>query len=209
MELNAQDLIGGFDRIGIVAFALSGVAVGVRAKLDIFGLLVMGVVTAIGGGMLRDVALGDVPLAMERADYLLWALGSAAFAIVVALSRWDIPRLAVAIADAAGLGAFAVAGALVAMEADLPIPAVLLLAVLTATGGGVMRDLLADRTPMVLRAEVTASAALLGGLLVVLLEPISLELAAAVGVLAAAQFRITSLGYDLHLPIPTASSNRV
>ena len=205
MELDAQDLIGGFDRIGIVAFALSGVALGLRARLDIFGLLVMGVVTAVGGGMLRDIALGDVPLALERADYLLWAIGASVFAVCVAVSRWDMPLLAVSIADAAGLCAFAVAGALAGMEADLPIPAVLLLAALTATGGGVMRDLLADRTPLVLHAEINASAALLGGLTMVLLEPVSLEVAAAPGVLLAAQLRVTSLVYDLHLPVPTTS----
>jgi len=206
MELNAHDLIGGFDRIGIVAFALSGVALGVRARLDIFGLLVMGVVTAVGGGMLRDIALGDVPLALERGDYLLWALGSAAFAILVAVSRWDIPLLVVSVADAAGLGAFAVAGALVGIEAGLPIPAVLLLAVVTATGGGVLRDLMGNRMPLVLHAEINASAALLGGLATVLIEPVSLEIAAAVGVLLTAQLRVTGLVYDLHLPVPKAAN---
>lgn len=71
MNLDPADLVLIFDRIGIVAFAISGVQVGARRNLDVFGLLIMGLVTATGGGVMRDVVLGRLPLLFDREDYLL------------------------------------------------------------------------------------------------------------------------------------------
>ncbi|MGE5595917.1 MAG: trimeric intracellular cation channel family protein, partial [Hyphomicrobiales bacterium] len=163
MSLDIADLVPALDRIGIVAFALSGVQVGARRHLDVFGLLVMGVVTATGGGLVRDALLVRVPFVLAHDDYLLWAVLSSAVAIAIIWAGRTMPGWIVALADAAGLGAFAAAGALAAIHADLELPAVLILAIVTATGGGVIRDLLADRVPLVLRSEVNATAAVLGG----------------------------------------------
>jgi len=77
VELSATEIVGVLDRVGLVAFAFSGVEVGVRRRLDVFGLLVMGVITATGGGVMRDVILGHVPLLLAEPDYFLWALGGA------------------------------------------------------------------------------------------------------------------------------------
>jgi uncharacterized membrane protein YeiH len=154
------------DWIGIVAFAISGVAVGVRRQLDLYGLLALGLTTAIGGGATRDVLLGDVPRAFTdaNAEYLLFATAASAAAIVAAALEWRLPDRLLAAADAAGTGAFAVTGALLAREAGLAWPAGIVLAILTATGGGVLRDLLANRVPMVLRTELNATGAALGGI---------------------------------------------
>ncbi len=205
MDLSLEDLVTLFDRVGIVAFAISGVEVGVRKRLDVFGLLVMGTVTATGGGLMRDLVVARLPFVIDREDYLLWAVGASAVAIAIAWGERTIPRPLLAAADAVGLGAFAAAGALVGISADLGLPAVILLAILTATGGGVVRDLLAARVPLVLRAEVNASAAAVGGLVVWLIEPLSTETAALAGVLTAATIRILSIAFNLHLPIPGVS----
>jgi uncharacterized membrane protein YeiH len=202
VDLSLEDLVALFDRIGIVAFAISGVEVGVRKRLDVFGLLVMGVVTATGGGLMRDLVLNRLPFVIEHEDYLLWAVGSSAVAIGFAWRERSTPRPLLAVADAVGLGAFAAAGALAGLGADLQLPAVVLLAILTATGGGVVRDLLADRVPLVLRSEVNASAAALGGLVVWAVEPAGNGWAALAGALTAAVIRIVSIALDLHLPIP-------
>jgi len=204
VDFSAGDIVGILDRAGIVAFAFSGVEVGVRRKLDVFGLLVMGIVTATGGGVMRDVILGRLPLLFERPDYLLWAAGASLVAILVVSRQRRVPRLLLSVADAAGLGAFAAAGALVAISADLSLPAVLLVAVLTATGGGVIRDLLADRVPLVLRSEVNATAAAIGGFSVWLAEPVSTGGAALLGVAVAALVRVAGLAFNLHLPHPGA-----
>lgn len=202
MDFDAADVVTLFDRVGIVAFAISGVEVGARRRLDIFGLLVMGVVTATGGGAIRDAAIGHVPLVIERADYLLWAGAASVFAIGLTWARKAVPRPLVAASDAVGLGAFAVAGAIAAIEADLALPGVLLLAVVTATGGGVVRDLLADRVPQVLRSEVNATAAAAGGLATWALEPVATGAAALAGLAVAAGIRLAGVWLDLNLPVP-------
>ena len=202
MDFDSADLVGILDRAGIVAFAFSGVEVGVRRRLDIFGLLVMGIVTSTGGGAMRDVVIGRLPLVFDRPDYLAWAVGSALLAIVLIWRRRRFPRFVLAIADAAGLGAFATAGALAGVEADLNLPAVILLAILTAVGGGVIRDLLADRVPLVLRSEVNATAAALGGASVWLAHDVSLGGAALLGVGVTALVRVGGLAFNLDLPRP-------
>lgn len=202
MHLTVTELIDILDRVGLVAFALGGVEVGVRRRLDVFGLLVMGVVTATGGGLMRDVIVGRLPLVIDRWDYVLWPIAGSLLAIWLVSARRSFPKSLLAVADAAGLGAFSAAGALVAIQADLPVPAVVLLAILTATGGGVVRDLLADRVPMVLRSEVNATAAGIGGLAVWAFEPVSTGGAALLGVAVAALVRVGGLAFDLHLPHP-------
>ncbi len=202
MHFTAAELVGAFDRIGMVAFALSGVEIGSRRQLDIFGLLVMGIVTATGGGLVRDLIIGRVPFVIERWDYLVWAAVASAVGIALVIAHRNIPRPIIDIADAAGLGAFTVAGALAGIHADLPVTAVIVLAVVTATGGGVVRDLLADRVPVVLRTEANATAAVLGGIVVWLVDPFWTGGAALLGLAVTLLVRVLSIAFDLHLPIP-------
>ena len=202
VHVSATELVGILDRVGIVAFAFSGVEVGSRRRLDAFGLLVMGLVTATGGGLLRDVILGRLPYVIAREDYLLWAVGSTVLAIALVWRNRSMPRWLLVLADAAGLGAFAVAGALAAIHSGLAVPAVVAMAILTAVGGGVLRDLMADQVPLVLRAEVNATAAALGGLAVWALDPVSTGGAAIAGVAITAALRIGSVALNLHLPVP-------
>lgn len=202
IDVNALELVRALDRVGIAAAALSGVEVGVRKRLDVFGLVVMGVVTATGGGLIRDVVAGRVPFVISHPDYLLWALISSSIAILVLALGRRVPAPLLAVAAAVGLGAFAAAGALVAIEAGLSFPAAVILAIVTATGGGVIRDLLAAQVPLVLRSEVNATAAGLGGAVVWMLEPWSTGFAALAGLGVAALLRVVTLAFDIHLPIP-------
>jgi len=200
--VDSAEIIGALDRAGMVAFALSGVEVGARKRLDLFGLLVMGVVTATGGGLMRDTVLRETPRVLAHWDYLAWAVAASVLAIVVVASGRVLPRGILAAADAGGLGAFAAAGAIAALRADLPVTAVVILAIVTATGGGVIRDLLANRVPLVLRAEVNATAAALGGVVVWALDPVSTGAAALAGAGAATAVRAASVAFNLHLPRP-------
>jgi len=202
VHLSITELIGILDRGGLVAFALSGVEVGYRRKLDLFGLFVMGIVTAAGGGLMRDVAIGRLPLVLDKPDYLFWAVLGSVIGILLVWRRRKVPKPLLDIAEAAGLGAFATAGALAAIRADLALPAGILLAILTATGGGVVRDLLADRVPLVLRSEVNATAAALGGLALWVAEPVSTSGAALLGVATTALVKVAGQAFNLHLPAP-------
>ena len=150
------------DMLGIFVFAISGALVAVRKELDIFGVLVLAGTTGLGGGFIRDVLIGAVPpAALADWRYLVVPLvaGLATFYFHPAIGRME--RL-VNVFDAAGLGLFCVTGALKALAFGLgPVPAALM-GMLTAIGGGVARDLLAGRVPVVLRSEIYATPALVG-----------------------------------------------
>jgi uncharacterized membrane protein YeiH len=147
---------------GIFVFALSGGLVAVRKHLDIFGVLVLAGTTGLGGGFLRDVLIDATPpAALDDWRYLLVpvAAGLTTFVFHPALGRME--RL-VNILDAAGLGLFCVTGALKALEYGLgPIPAALM-GMVTGIGGGMARDLLAGRVPVVFSSELYATPALAG-----------------------------------------------
>lgn len=153
------------DFVGVFAFALSGGLAGVRRHLDIFGILVLAFTTALGGGIVRDVLLGETPPAnITNLPLLLTALAGGL------LPFWfsgtiDRARRLVLVADAAGLGAFAVAGSLKAIELGHPGIEAVMVGVITAAGGGVLRDVMSGTVPSVFSPELYALPALLGALL--------------------------------------------
>jgi len=152
------------DYLGTFAFAISGALKAVRREMDIFGLIVLAVVTAIGGGTIRDVMLGLRPFWFTDPNYILLSL-LAAFA-VFALYRLVSRRETVLMwFDAIGLGAFTVIGASKAMLYGLGFVPTVVLACLTGIGGGIIRDMLAGDVPVVLRKEVYASASILGAMI--------------------------------------------
>jgi len=142
------------DLTGVFVFALTGALVAVRKRLDIFGTLVIAFVTGLGGGLIRDVLLGDVPPpGLTDWRYLLAAslAGVATFFWHPVVARWENIILTL---DAAGLALFCVNGAVKASEAGLSVVPAALLGMITAIGGGMLRDVLANRVPVVLEANV-------------------------------------------------------
>ncbi|UTF55461.1 trimeric intracellular cation channel family protein [Natronosalvus rutilus] len=150
--------------IGLVAFALVGSAKAIRAEFDLFGVTVVGLVTAFAGGATRDVLVGRVPLALQNVGEV--ALGLLGVCLAVVLYAWlEAPddRPITLYADAIGLAAFATAGAIVAIEIGLPAFGVVAIATINAVGGGAFADLLLDRSPFILFEDFYASCAVLGG----------------------------------------------
>jgi len=167
MPVDVPALALALDLLGTFVFGLSGGTLAVRRGLDLVGVLALSVAAALAGGMLRDVLLGATPVAaLADARYLLAALGAGlvAFLATPLVQRLGKPVMAF---DALGLGLFAVTGCRKALAYGLDPPAALLLGVLTAVGGGVVRDLLVAEVPRVLREEVYALAALVGAAVVV------------------------------------------
>jgi uncharacterized membrane protein YeiH len=160
-------LVLALDLLGVFVFGLSGALLAVRRGLDVFGILVLALAAALAGGVMRDVLLGATPpAAFQDSRYPL--AGMAAGAVVFFAHR-QIDRLSrpVMVMDALGLGLFAVAGCRKALDYGLdPLPS-LGIGVLTAVGGGALRDLLVAEVPRVLREEVYALAALGGAAVVV------------------------------------------
>ncbi|MFC2640085.1 MAG: trimeric intracellular cation channel family protein [Propionibacterium acidifaciens] len=148
--------------VGVFAFAVSGGLVGVRRRFDVFGVLVLALVTALGGGVIRDLLLGiDPPSNLSNVPFMLTAIvaGLIAFRFSGSLDR--IRRL-ILVADAAGLGAFAVSATMLAIRHGHPGIEAILVGTITAIGGGMMRDVLAGLVPSVLTQDVYALPALLG-----------------------------------------------
>lgn len=155
------------DLLGVFVFALSGATLAVARRMDLFGVLVLGVVAATGGGIVRDVLLGDLPPdSLRQARYLLVAT-LAGLLVFGASPLVERLRGAVRLFDAAGLGLFVATGTSKALSYGLGTVGALTLGCLTGIGGGVLRDLLAREVPVVLRRELYAVPALLGAGVVV------------------------------------------
>lgn len=149
--------------IGSVAFALSGFLVGVEKRLDYMGLFIVSLLTASGGGMLRDVLVNRVPylLSDSVAFFLVCATILAATGLGLHKKK-DIQNNAwFVLSDAIGLAAFSVTGALVAIEVGLPLFGGMALAFLTASGGGILRDILVNKMPSLLDSDFYGTISLL------------------------------------------------
>ena len=204
--MSTLDVLIILDLLGVFAFALDGALTAIRtARVDIVGVMVLGMATALGGGIIRDVLLGDTPATFQDWRYLTTALvgGLLAFFLSRQLTHLAKPIL---LFDAAGLSLFAVIGATKALEFGFgPLQAVLLGAT-TGVGGGTLRDVLLNRVPTVLSANshLYAIPAMLGAGIVVLGELIGLSLwwVAVVGALACFTMRVLSLRYRWNAPVP-------
>ena len=153
------------DLAGIAVFAATGALVGVRKELDIFGLVVLAMLTGLGGGVLRDVLIGAVPpSALDDWRYLVVP---AATAVLVFYFHPTIGRMEnqIMVLDAIGLALFCVTGAVKAEDAGLNILAASVLGLLTGVGGGMMRDVAAGRVPVIFRGELYATPAFAGALI--------------------------------------------
>ena len=197
-----MDIIYILDLIGTAAFAASGAWVGVRKQMDLFGVLVLGTVTAVGGGTLRDLLLGDIPpfsLKDEAYIYIAMIVSLTVFANRRRFKTFEKPLLYF---DAIGLGTFVVIGTTKAMDFQLGALGAVLMGVMTGTAGGVIRDLLANQVPLILRREIYASACIAGGVLLVTLEEAGLTRSAA-ALLAAGTviaLRLLAIHFDWSLP---------
>ena len=161
-------LINILQLVGVGVFAASGALAAVRARLDVFGVAVVGVTTALGGGVIRDVLLGvHPPVALRDWPFLTVAV---LVSLVVFWFHPQIVRLrrAMLLADAVGLGLFVTSGTATALAHGVPRYDAWLVGMTVGIGGGVLRDLLLRQIPLVLRREIYALAAMSGGVLVVL-----------------------------------------
>lgn len=190
------------DLVGTLAFAISGATQGVRRGLDIFGVLVLAFVTAVSGGILRDLLIGAPPAALANSYYLALAVGAGllTFRFHKVLKRLNQP---VQFFDAAGLGIFAVVGTQKALFYGLDWPVAAVLGMCSGIGGGMVRDILTAQVPTVLHTDVYAVAALAGGLVVPLgmylhLPPIGVILA---GAFLCVTLRLLALRHGWELPV--------
>lgn len=197
---------------GTISFAVSGAMVAVRKRVDLFGVLFLGIITALGGGMLRDVMLGRTPPAMFRSGlYVLMAAGTALGVFLLArlfqekyLQKEQMIDQINNVFDALGLGAFTVIGAQVAVETGYGDNLLLVasMGMITGIGGGLIRDLMVMEIPFVLRKRVYAVASITGAVLYDLLQDRAMAEWAAVfiSVLWVFGMRMLATGFKWNLP---------
>lgn len=196
--------------IGVVAFAVSGAMVSVKKNMDLFGVVFLGLITAFGGGILRDCLIGQIPPAFFTNYWMLLAGGLAALAVfwVARLlkeryfSKTHTIEQINNVFDALGLGAFAVTGAQVTVEAGFERQWFLVLAMglITAIGGGLLRDLMLREIPFVLQKHIYAIAALAGTAVYYLLR--AFWIAAPAGIAVTFLLRLLATRFKWNLPHP-------
>jgi uncharacterized membrane protein YeiH len=191
------------DLVGTAVFAIEGAGVAMRAGLDLLGVLVLSFIVALGGGILRDLLIGATPpSALRDWRYPVLAFVAGLLTFLLHAQMDAIPPGLMTVLDAAGLAVFAVAGAEKAVEFDISPLSAVLMGAITGCGGGVIRDLLLTRVPMVLNADIYATAALLGAALVVAGRRVGYPPApvAMAGFVVCFALRLVAVHYGWHLP---------
>lgn len=188
--------------LGVIVFAISGALIAADKNFDVLGFLLIGTVTGVGGGTLRDLLLGITPVFWVHDSAVLISCLVATVATYFAAHKIKQRQRWILWMDAAGLAAFAVMGCQVAMTQDVPLLTVVVMGVMSATFGGVMRDVLCADTLMLMRAELYISCALLGALLYVGLRQTSLptELCALCAFFGAFLLRLGAIHFGWKLP---------
>ncbi|AZQ85849.1 trimeric intracellular cation channel family protein [Colwellia sp. Arc7-635] len=197
-----HELLYWLDLFGVIVFAFSGALMAGRYKLDPFGVVVLSAVTAIGGGTIRDVIL-QVPIFwVENPRYLYVILATAFLTIIFIRCPKRIPKRLLLVSDAFGLALFAVLGTEKALALGTAIPVAVLMGMMTGVVGGMLRDVLCNVIPMVLRQEIYATAAILGGALFTFFLYLELPQPVAIigAILGALALRLAAIYWRVTLP---------
>ena len=190
------------DWLGVIVFAMTGALVASRKRMDIVGFILLGTATGIGGGTLRDILLGIAPVFwITRPSYLVVCVLVSSLTFFFA----HIPRSRYRLLlwfDAVGMAVFAVTGAERALLADVAPIGAIAMGVITATFGGIIRDILGGESPVVLRHEIYVTAALVGAVFFVSLSTagVTREICLASGLLTGAVIRFAALRWNWSLP---------
>jgi uncharacterized membrane protein YeiH len=209
-ELFTPSVQHALDLAGIFVFAISGALLAVRKNFDVFGIAVLAEVTALGGGLLRDLIIGAVPpAAFTDLGYFLMPLVATG---LVFFLHPQVERIQVGVNafDAAGLGLFCVTGTTKAYEYGLGLTASAALGLATAVGGGVLRDVLANEVPSLLRwdRDLYAVPAIVGATMIVLCIRFDVLNAATSGLAVVTAFVLRLLAMRFHWRAPRAWNRR-
>ncbi|QBA63746.1 trimeric intracellular cation channel family protein [Muriicola soli] len=190
------------DILGTIAFAISGVLVAMDKKLDLFGVFIIAFVTAVGGGTLRDMLIGNTPVAwMQDSIYTFTILGAVIFAILLQ-ERLRYLRKSLFLFDTIGIGLYTMVGIDKGLQAELIPIMCIALGTITACFGGVIRDILCNEIPVIFRKEIYATACILGGGSYFLLTrlPIIDEYSFVASIIVVIGIRLLAVKYKIALP---------
>ncbi len=193
-----------FNAIGLLAFAVSGVFKGISKHLDILGISVLGFLTALGGGILRDVLANKTPAVFNGYSDVSFAfLGVILGVAMYKIFRKDISKTTIIkVSDAIGLATFTVTGAIVGYDKGFNIVGVIVLATLTGTGGGALSDVLIGEIPLILREDFYASCCIIGASVfyIMMQIPIDKKLVMTLTLFFTLALRLYAIAKRLSLP---------
>lgn len=195
------DFITLCDYVGTFAFAISGIRLASAKKFDWFGAYVVGGVTAVGGGTMRDVFLGATPFWMTQSSYLI--VTGLALLFVIIFRKYVI-RLnnTIFIFDAIGLGLFTVVGVAKTLEYGFPIWVAIIMGTVTGAFGGMLRDTLINEVPLIFRKDIYASACVIGGIMYYICLQINISLPVTQFISAATVFVTRAIAVKYHISLP-------
>ena len=192
-----------FEHLGVAVFAITGVLAAKNKRVDLFGVIVLALVTALGGGTVRDLILRTDPFWMSDTAFVLTASATAAVTFIAA-KRWEPPASLLLVVDACGLALFTMLGTEKALTFSASNVAAIVLGMITGVAGGMIRDVLTGEVPLVLRAEIYlyATAAFCGAVVFVILVPRTpWRLAAEFSAVAVTlSLRLAAIRWRLRLP---------
>ncbi|MGV9005090.1 trimeric intracellular cation channel family protein [Flavobacterium sp.] len=199
------------DSIGTLVFAISGALTAIYKKLDLFGVYCIAFVTALGGGTIRDVMIGRTPVGwMQDMNYIY--IITVGFLLSIIFNRYlDRLRISMFLFDSIGLGVFTLLGLDKGIEYGLSPLICVILGTLTATFGGVIRDILCNEIPVLFRKEIYATLCIAGGILFFILKELRLQeefisLTVAIFIIA---FRLIAFKYNWSLPTGTIFAKKL
>ncbi|MGC9143811.1 trimeric intracellular cation channel family protein [Hydrogenobaculum sp.] len=188
--------------LGIVAFSISGSLKAIKEGLDLLGITVLAITTALGGGILRDVIINTVPIAFKSKENMIFAILGLLIGISIYKFEGIESSMLILIPDAVGLSAFSATGAMIAYKADVNVFGIVILATLTGVGGGVISDILLGKVPSVLKDDFYASCSIIGALLfyITIILSKNITLSAVVCVVSVFIVRILAIILNWRLP---------
>lgn len=190
------------DILGTIAFAISGVLVAMDKKLDLFGVFIIGFVTAVGGGTLRDLLIGHTPVVWMESPVYMVTIVFAVFVAVLMQNRIRYLRTSLFLFDTIGIGLYTMVGVEKGLAAGLSPVMCVALGTITASFGGVLRDILCNEIPVIFRKEIYATACILGGSGYFLLRqsPVTDEYAYVAAILLVIGIRLLAVRFGISLP---------
>jgi uncharacterized membrane protein YeiH len=202
--MTSAEVLYALQILGVTAFAASGAIAALRRRMDLIGVAVLATVTAVGGGTIRDLLLDRPVFWISDPRYLAACLVAAAI-IVIWMRFWKPPENSLGVADALGLGLFAIGGAQAARSVDSAPVIVVLMGAITGVAGGVIRDILSAEIPAVFRqGQLYASAAIFGisGYLLLMWLGLSEPVSALIGMAMVIAIRFAAVFFGIELPSP-------
>lgn len=190
------------DILGTIAFAISGVLVAMDKRLDLFGVLIIAFVTAIGGGTLRDLLIGNTPVVWMRDATYMMTIGITVVLAILFSSRLKYLRKSLFLFDTIGIGLFTMIGIEKGLEVGLLPIMCIALGTMTASFGGVIRDILCNEIPVIFRKEIYATACIVGGFCYFLLDTIGIpeKYSYVVAILVVILIRLLAVRFHISLP---------